>query len=111
MAKTLQKDHPEWANLPLRLYIEGKGCDGFYYGISFDPQLPEDKVVFRDPESDFTLIVDGDSLPFVEGSHIVWVDDESGKGFLVQNPQQKAFRGKFYKRSSWQEKLVGKEKI
>jgi iron-sulfur cluster assembly accessory protein len=106
MAKTLQGEHPEWANLPLRLYIEGKGCDGFYYGISFDPEAPGDEVVLRDDAQGLRLIVDADSLQFVDGAHIVWVDNESGKGFLVENPQQRAFRGKFYKRSSWQKKLV-----
>ncbi len=30
MAKELQQSKPEWQGLQLRLYIEGKGCDGFY---------------------------------------------------------------------------------
>ena len=31
-----------YAGLPLRLYIEGKGCDGFYYGVNFDKAEADD---------------------------------------------------------------------
>ena len=35
-ARALLAEHPEWQGLPLRVYIDGKGCDGFYYGVTFD---------------------------------------------------------------------------
>lgn len=104
-AVALFAEHPEWRGLPLRLYIEGKGCDGFYYGVSFDEARPEDREVFHDEARKLRLIVDPDSLPFVAGAQITWVDNELGKGFLVNNPQQRAFRGKFYHRKAWVERL------
>jgi iron-sulfur cluster assembly accessory protein len=84
----------------LRVYLEGKGCDGFYYGVAFDTeQRPDDTVL---EINGLTIVVDKDSLSFMEGSKVVWVDDERGRGFLVENPNQRAYRGKFYKRKDWQ---------
>lgn len=102
----LQKSQPQWHKLPLRLYIEGKGCDGFYYGVSFDEAQAEDQ---RFPQvlagQSIDLVVDPETLKFTTGSQIVWVDDERGKGFLVENPRHRKFRGKFFKRSNWEQKL------
>jgi iron-sulfur cluster assembly accessory protein len=104
-AKELQGGNPEWAHQSLRLYLEGKGCDGFYYGVTFD-KPEEDDVHFE--QGGIDLIVDPETLKYCVGSKIDWVDDERGKGFLVDNPHQRKFRGKFFKRQSWQERLLGK---
>ena len=85
--------------LQLRLYIEGKGCDGFYYGVSFDQATSEDSH-FED--LGVKIIVDKDTLRFCDGSTIDWVDDERGKGFLVDNPNHNKFRGKFFRRKNWE---------
>lgn len=92
--------------LSLRIYLDGKGCDGFFYGVSFDKASKDDLV--KDQES-LSLIIDPDSLTFCDGSEIEWVDDERGTGFLVNNPNHRKFRGKFYKRSSWQKALEQKQ--
>lgn len=108
-ALTFKKDNPEWQTLPLRLYLDGKGCDGFYYGVSFDPKTPEDLSITQTLGDDSVeIITDPDTATFVQGSQIIWVDDERGQGFLVQNPNHRKFRGKFYKRRHWQEKLEAK---
>jgi iron-sulfur cluster insertion protein len=87
----------------LRIYIDGKGCDGFYYGVAFDQTGARD-VAFQ--QGSLTLVVDPDSLQFLEGSTVAWVDDERGRGFLVENPRHRQFRGKFYKKSAWVERLT-----
>ncbi len=104
-ALCLKKDQPQDA--VLRLYLEGKGCDGFYYGVSFDSKTPEDQIFLQagDDGQSVELAVDTESLKFVSGSQVIWVDDERGRGFLVENPRHKKFRGKFYKRAGWQERL------
>lgn len=105
-ALELQAKNPSWQNLPLRLYLEGKGCDGFYYGVSFDQKTEQD-LIFRQHSGNASieLIVDADTLNFVDGSKVIWVDDERGCGFLVENPNHRKFRGKFYKRRIWQQRL------
>jgi iron-sulfur cluster insertion protein len=86
----------------LRLYLEGKGCDGFYYGVSFDTATAVD-IAFCSPDID--VIVDPETLGFVKGAIIDWIDDERGQGFIVENPNHRKFRGKFFKRQDWQARL------
>ena len=93
---------PENSNLSLRLYLDGKGCDGFYYGVSFDPAEADD---LHFPQGGIDLVIDPRTHVFCKGAVIEWVDDERGQGFLVSNPREKSFRGKFFKKSTWRDKL------
>ncbi len=102
-ALKLSQNEPANLGLPLRVYIDGKGCDGFYYGVSFDAEQPGDTTFLQ---SGLKVVVDQDSLRYIDGSTIVWVDDERGRGFLVENPRHKKFRGKFYKKKAWLDELV-----
>lgn len=82
----------------VRVYIEGKGCDGFFYGVAFDTRNEHDFVFNHDQ---FDIIVDPESLLFVYGSRITWATLGDKEGFLVNNPQHQRFKGKFYKKSAW----------
>ena len=103
IAERMATEDPANSGLALRLYLEGKGCDGFYYGVTFSAPLAED-ITFS--QGTLTLVIDKAALEFMHGSIVSWVDDERGRGFLVENPQHKRFRGKFFKRKSWQDKLT-----
>ena len=61
-------------------------------------------------QENINIVVDPDTYTFCKGSVIEWVDDDRGQGFLVENPNHKKFRGKFYKRQSWQKALTEKQK-
>ena len=104
-ARTLRHSRPDWLDLSLRVYLGGKGCDGFTYGVTFDQPTPAD-VHF--PQDEVDVVVDPDTLEFIAGATVDWVDDERGQGFLVENPRHRAFRGKFYKKGTWQERLKQK---
>ena len=67
----------------LRVGVRGGGCSGFQYALAFDQQRDGDEV-FED--KGIRLLVDGPSLPYVEGSTIDYVDDLQGAGFKVDNP-------------------------
>jgi iron-sulfur cluster insertion protein len=71
--------------------------------VTFDDRTDED---YASQQSDLELIVDKDTHQFVKGSSLEWVDDERGKGFVVENPNHKKYRGKFFKRKSWQQRLL-----
>lgn len=103
-AKKFQQENEEWRQLSVRLYIAGKGCDGFSYGVSFDGTKEGDLHFPQETSTGqaINLVVDPDTLKFVQGATISWVDDERGKGFLVVNPRHKKFRGKFFKRKGWE---------
>ena len=94
----LEANTPEYKGKSLRLYLDGKGCDGFFYGVTFDNQTKDDTIFAQDG---IDIVVDPDTYYFVKGSEIDWVDDDRGQGFLVENPNHKSFRGKFYKRKSF----------
>jgi iron-sulfur cluster assembly accessory protein len=104
-ATRLAREDPQYAGRPLRIYIDGKGCDGFFYGVAFDERLDAD-VAFS--QGELTLVIDREALRFMDGSTVDWVDDERGRGFLVDNPQHRKYRGKFFKRRSWVDELQGK---
>jgi iron-sulfur cluster assembly protein len=67
----------------LRVGVRGGGCSGFQYALAFDEQRSGDRV-FQD--KGIRLLVDSQSLPYVEGSTIDFVDGLQGAGFKVDNP-------------------------
>ena len=67
----------------LRVGVRGGGCSGFQYQLAFDEQRDGD-VVFE--SHGVKLLVDGPSLPYVDGSTIDYVDSLQGAGFQVNNP-------------------------
>lgn len=105
-ALELRNDYKNYQGKSLRLYLDGKGCDGFYYGVCFDYPSKQD-LHFK--HADLDLVVDPDSFEFCYGSTITWVDDQRGQGFLVENPNQAYYRGKFFKKKAWQDKLSQKK--
>ena len=111
-ALKLQEENPEWRGLDLRLYLEGKGCDGFNYGVTFDQKESTDHAYpsSSGKESVLNIIVDEKTLEFVKDSKISWQVEETQSGFIVTNPRHKNYRGKFYQRSYWQKKLKKEEK-
>jgi iron-sulfur cluster assembly protein len=67
----------------LRVAIRGGGCSGFQYALAFDQQRDEDQVF---EYSDIRLLIDRESLPFVDGSEVDYVEGLQGAGFAVNNP-------------------------
>ena len=67
----------------LRVGVRGGGCSGFQYALAFDEQRGGD-TVFED--KGIRLLVDSQSLPYVSGSTIDFVDGLQGAGFKVDNP-------------------------
>ena len=102
-AKTLKSEVADYNDLDLRLYLAGKHCDGFEYGVSFDAKSADDEIFMIDDS--VRILCDLKTLEFVAGSVIDWIDDERGKGFIVSNPNHRKFRGKFFKKSEWKKKF------
>jgi len=76
----------EKENLPdggLRIYVQPGGCSGFSYGLALDRPSDGDQVF----ESEgVKVIVDGRSLPFLEGAQVEFLEDGMGGGFAIRNP-------------------------
>ena len=71
------------ASAGLRVGVRGGGCSGFQYQLAFD-EMHEGDAVFED--HGLRLLVDNQSLPYVDGSTVDYVDSLQGAGFQVNNP-------------------------
>jgi iron-sulfur cluster assembly protein len=67
----------------LRVGVRGGGCSGFQYNLAFDEVREGDAVV---ETHGLKLRCDQQSLPYVAGSTIDYVDSLQGAGFQVNNP-------------------------
>ena len=67
----------------LRVGVRGGGCSGFQYQLAFDDEHDGD-AIFED--QGLRILVDAQSLPYVDGSEIDYVDSLQGAGFQVNNP-------------------------
>lgn len=73
----------EGAEAGLRVGVRGGGCSGFQYQLAFD-EVRDGDAVFED--HGLRLLVDNQSLPYVDGSVVDYVDSLTGAGFKVENP-------------------------
>lgn len=67
----------------LRVAVRGGGCSGFQYALAFDEQRADDEVY---EQKGVKLLVDKESLAFVRGSEVDYVEGLQGAGFVVNNP-------------------------
>ena len=78
------------ANRELRLFVEGGGCSGFQYGMSFDVLKPDDQQF----ESEgVRILIDPASLAYLSGTSIDFDDGLQGRGFEIRNPNAQSTCG------------------
>ena len=70
-------------SLALRVYVAGGGCSGLQYGMALDDPMEGDLTL--DYEG-IRVVIDSESLRFIEGAEIDYVDSLMGAGFTVNNP-------------------------
>jgi len=68
----------------LRLFISGKSCSGYQYGMTLDNAITETDISIS--VDDIKIVVDNASIEYLKGSKLDFIDDERGKGFMVDNP-------------------------
>ncbi len=68
----------------LRLYVQGGGCSGLTYGMSFDHQESGDEVAFSD--RGLLVVVDRASAPLLEGVKVDFLLGLEASGFKIYNP-------------------------
>jgi iron-sulfur cluster assembly protein len=72
----------------LRLAVKTSGCSGLAYAIEFaDEALPED-LSFE--SHGLQLLVNANSLPFLDGTQLDFVREGLNEGFKFNNPNAKA---------------------
>jgi iron-sulfur cluster assembly protein len=71
----------------LRLSVKKTGCSGFAYVVNYADDIGADDVVFED--GGVKVIVDRDSLGFIDGTEVDFVKQGLNEAFRFRNPNVK----------------------
>jgi iron-sulfur cluster assembly accessory protein len=83
--KIMEKERkPESA---LRLFVQGGGCSGLTYGMTFDRQETGDEVAYAD--DGLKVVVDRASAPLLDGIKVDFLLGLEASGFKIYNPNAK----------------------
>lgn len=75
----------------LRLYVEGGGCSGFQYGMALENTAQEGDSV--EEINGIRVYVDPSSGQYLRGAQIDYVEELTGSGFRINNPNAKGTCG------------------
>ena len=67
----------------LRIRVVSGGCSGYSYDMVFDDAAEGDQVF---DHGDVKLLVDGESLPLLDGAEIDFKEELGHEGFTIKNP-------------------------
>jgi len=68
----------------LRVFVSGGGCSGLQYGMSLDNNTRREDTVTE--FGGIKVLVDEVSIQYLNGATVDFVDDPTGKGFKINNP-------------------------
>lgn len=68
----------------LRLAVDGGGCAGFQYRFGLEAAPAQDDVSVE--AHGVTMLIDPDSLPFLAGAEVDYVEKIGAAAFEVRNP-------------------------
>lgn len=71
-------------NTNVRVSVQGGGCSGLMYDLSFDTSINETDQVYED--NGIKILVDKKSLLYLIGTTLDFSDGLNGKGFQFLNP-------------------------
>ena len=72
----------------LRLAVKKTGCSGFAYVVDLEDEARTDDSVFE--SNGIPVIVDPDTLPMVDGTHIDFAREGLNETFTYDNPNVKS---------------------
>ncbi|MBD2386083.1 HesB/IscA family protein [Cylindrospermum sp. FACHB-282] len=71
-------------NVLFRLTVEIGGCSGWFYDMSFDDAVKVGDQVFE--LQGIQVVIDGESLNYINGLTVDYSEDLMGGGFRFHNP-------------------------
>ncbi len=81
--KLLEVRQVEPSRPVLRVFVRGRSCSGYAYGLALDEAAADDDAVFE--QGGIRVAIDPLSAQFVEGARIDYVESSEGSGFIVTN--------------------------
>jgi iron-sulfur cluster assembly accessory protein len=79
------KSKQQLQNPLFRLAIKSGGCSGLFYDMAFDSVVKVDDLIFD--SQGIQVVIDAESLPYVQWLHLDYSEDLMGGGFRFHNPQ------------------------
>lgn len=80
----LRKQEGHSHNHHIRVSVQGGGCSGLMYDLSFDSETKENDEIFED--KGIKIMVDKKSMLYLLGTILDFSDGLNGKGFQFINP-------------------------
>lgn len=81
--KLLEVRDLEPARHVLRVFVRGRSCSGYVYGLALDEATADDDAVFE--QGGIRVAIDPMSLQFVDGAKVDYIESSEGAGFIVTN--------------------------
>ena len=91
IAALMAEENKEKAGL--RVFVQGGGCSGFQYGLMIEEgngDVSADKIF---ESNGINLYVDPISVRYLSGAEVDFVDNLTGGGFTIRNPNAKSTCG------------------
>ena len=73
--------------LEFRVDVIGGATSGFAYDLFFDAPQPDDTVAHS---QGIRILLRPDSLSYLTGTVVDWVEGDNGAGFILNNPNEPA---------------------
>ena len=80
-------------NAGLRVFVQGGGCSGFQYGLMIEEGAGDAEADRIFKSNGVTLFVDPISIRYLTGAEVDFVDNLTGGGFTIKNPNAKSTCG------------------
>jgi len=77
----------------LRVFVQGGGCSGFQYGLMIDEGEGDASTDAVIETHGVKLLVDPISARYLKGAEVDFVDNITGGGFTIKNPNAKSTCG------------------
>ena len=68
----------------IRVGVDGGGCSGLMYNLTFDNEMKEGDQTFED--KGMKVVVDRKSFLYLVGTELDYTGGLNGKGFVFKNP-------------------------
>ena len=77
----------------LRVFVQGGGCSGFQYGLMIEEGEGDTSADRVFESNGVRLYIDPISLRYLGGAQVDFVDNLTGGGFTIKNPNAKSTCG------------------
>lgn len=77
----------------LRVFVQGGGCSGFQYGLMIEESEGDTEADEIFKSNGVKIFVDPISVRYLSGAQVDFVDNVTGGGFTIKNPNAKTTCG------------------